>query len=129
MTFKLIIPTKEERNTAFGAFIRPSVTESIHTNQERETTMSKNSKKSQKHTRASTTEETPGEAFSRLATGRTNKAVKAISLIAQLTGTAYKSTGVQQRAILEALQASLDLVKDTFEGKAKAGDKFRLPSG
>ncbi len=89
-------------------------------------------KKATKHTRGTAgavREETPADAFHRLAQGRTNKAVKAISLIAQLTGSAYESSDVQRRAIVEALQASLDVVKDTFEGKAKASDKFRLPSG
>jgi len=80
--------------------------------------------------RPSTTakDETPSEAFIRLAQGRTNKACKAISLIAQLDGSAYERTEVQARAICEALQASVDLVKDTFAGKSKASDKFRLPS-
>jgi len=44
--------------------------------------------------------ETPAQAFVRLAQGRTNKAVKAISLIAQLTGSAYESTDVQKRLYL-----------------------------
>ena len=72
--------------------------------------------------------ETPAQAFVRLAQGRTNKAVKAISLIAQLTGSAYESTDVQKRAILTALEASVEQVKDTFAGTAKASDSFKLPS-
>lgn len=91
--------------------------------------MAKTGKKVSKHTTAATTDETPAQAFHRLGQGRTNKAVKAISLIAQLTGSAYESGDVQRRAIVEALQAAVDIVKDTFEGKAKASDKFRLPSG
>lgn len=71
--------------------------------------------------------ETPADAFQRLATGRTNKAVKAISLIAQLTGSAYESTAVEQRAIVTALQAAVEQVKETFEGKAKSSDTFKLP--
>jgi len=71
--------------------------------------------------------ETPKEAFARLASGRTNKAVKAISLIAQLTGTAYESTETQQRAIVAALQASVEQVKEVFAGKAKSSDSFKLP--
>ncbi len=73
-------------------------------------------------------DETPKQAFSRLAQGRTNKAVKSISLIAQLTGTAYESTEVQQRAIVTALEASVDQVKEVFAGKAKSSDSFKLPS-
>lgn len=91
--------------------------------------MAKNSKKVSKHTTAAAKTETPAECFHRLAQGRTNKAVKAIGLIGQLTGSAYESTDVQQRAIVTALQAAVDFVKDTFEGKVKASDKFRLPSG
>jgi len=71
--------------------------------------------------------ETPSEAFARLATGRTNKAVKAISLIAQLSGSAYESTDVQKRAILTALEAATEQVKEVFAGTAKASDSFTLP--
>jgi len=72
--------------------------------------------------------ETPMQAFIRLAQGRTNKAVKAISLIGQLTGTAYESTDVQQRAIVTALEAAVEQVKEVFAGKAKSSDSFKLPS-
>jgi len=72
--------------------------------------------------------ETPTEAFVRLAQGRTNKAVKSISLIAQLTGSAYESTETQQRAIITALEASVEQVKDVFAGNAKSSDSFKLPS-
>ena len=88
---------------------------------------SKNHKKSSKKAESNQAE-TPAESFCRLAQGRTNKAVKAISLIAQLTGTAYVSTDVQRRAVVAALQSAIDQVQDTFEGKTKASDSFRLPS-
>jgi len=89
-------------------------------------TMAKTSKKSSR--RAQPPEnETPAEAFVRLATGRTNKAVKSISLIAQLTGTAYESTDVQKRAILTALEAAVEQVKEVFAGTAKSSDSFKLP--
>jgi len=88
--------------------------------------MAKTSKKANR--RAATPEnETPSEAFVRLATGRTNKAVKAISLIAQLTGTAYESTDVQKRAIVTALEAATEQVKEVFAGTAKSSDSFKLP--
>ena len=77
---------------------------------------------------AAPTDETPLQAFTRLATGRTNKAVKAISLIAQLTGSAYESTDVQKRAIVTALEASIEQVKEVFAGTAKSSDSFKLPS-
>lgn len=91
--------------------------------------MSKANRKSAKHTVSAARDETPAETFHRLAQGRTNKAVKSIGLIGQLTGSSYESTEIQRRAIIEALQAALDFVKDTFEGKAKSSDKFRLPAG
>lgn len=75
-----------------------------------------------------TTEETPAQAFHRLAQGRTNKACKSITLIAQLTGSAYESTDVQRRAIVEALKAAVEVVANVFEGKGKASDKFQLPA-
>ena len=72
-------------------------------------------------------DETPAGAFKRLATGRVNKALKSIGLIAQLTGTAYESTDVEKRAIVTALKASVEQVEQTFAGTAKASDKFKLP--
>jgi len=105
--------------TCLGAFIVACLTENT-------TMAAKTSKKSSR--RATPPEnETPKEAFARLASGRTNKAVKAISLIAQLTGTAYESTETQQRAIVAALQASVEQVKEVFAGKAKSSDSFKLP--
>ena len=91
-----------------------------------ETMATKGTKKSSR--RAQPPEnETPLQAFKRLASGRTNKAVKAISLIAQLTGAAYESTETQQRAIVTALEASVEQVKEVFAGKAKSSDSFKLP--
>jgi len=90
-------------------------------------TMAKTSKKAVRRAQPPE-DETPAQAFTRLATGRTNKAVKSISLIAQLTGSAYESTEVQQRAIVTALEASVEQVKEVFAGKAKSSDSFKLPS-
>jgi len=89
-------------------------------------TMAKTSKKATRRARPPA-DETPEQAFKRLASGRTNKAVKAISLIAQLTGSAYESNEVQQRAIVTALEASVEQVKEVFAGKAKSSDSFKLP--
>jgi len=91
-------------------------------------TMAKKTSKKNRGNGTTSTAETPAQAFCRLAQGRTNKAVKAISLLAQLTGSAYESTETQKRAIIVALQASVEQVKLTFDGKAKASDSFRLPS-
>lgn len=73
-------------------------------------------------------EETKLETFSRLATGRTNKAIKAIALIAQLTGSAYESSDESRKAIVLALKTSVQHVEDSFDGKTKASDGFKLPS-
>ncbi len=89
-------------------------------------TMAKTGKKSNRRS-AAPADETPAQAFTRLAQGRTNKAIKAISLIAQLTGTAYESTEVAQRAIVTALEASVEQVKEVFAGKSKSSDTFKLP--
>lgn len=90
--------------------------------------MAKKKSSSQTGRQAAAKEETPAEAFHRLASGRTNKACKSITLIAQLTGSAYESTDVQRRAIVEALKAAVDVVEGVFAGKAKASDSFQLPS-
>lgn len=90
-------------------------------------TMAKHRKQSSSNQSQGSKEETPAEAFYRLAQGRTNKACKSIALIGQLTGPAYESTDVQKAAIIGALQASLDVLKDIFDGKSKASDSFKLP--
>ncbi len=94
---------------------------------ENSTMAAKISKKSIRRS-APPADETPAEAFSRLATGRTYKAVKSIGLIAQLTGSAYESTDVQKRAIVTALEASVEQVKEVFAGTAKSSDSFKLPN-
>jgi len=73
-------------------------------------------------------DETKAEVFGRLAESRTNKACKAISLLAQLTGSNYESTSVQKAAIITALKASIENVENVFAGKGKASDSFKLPS-
>ena len=111
-------------NKLVGAFLAAYIVACLT---ESKTMAAKSSKKANR--RAATPEnETPAQAFVRLATGRTNKAVKAISLIAQLTGTAYESTDVQKRAIVTALEAATEQVKEVFAGTAKSSDSFKLPS-
>jgi len=92
-----------------------------------DTMATKTSKK--KSTRVTPPEnETPQQAFKRLATGRTNKALKSIALIAQLTGSAYESSDVEKRAIVQALTAAVEQVREVFAGKAKSSDSFKLPN-
>ena len=71
--------------------------------------------------------ETPAQAFQRLAVKRTNKAVKTMNMICGLTGAAYVSTDTEKNAIITALQAAVDTVKDSFAGKGKDAGGFSLP--
>jgi len=90
------------------------------------TTMGKTNKK--KSSRVTPPEnESPAQAFKRLATGRTNKALKSIALIAQLTGSAYESSDTEKRAIVQALTAAVEQVSEVFAGKSKSSDSFKLP--
>jgi len=90
-------------------------------------TMAKNAKKTTKKAGGPPPNETPEQAFRRLANKRTNKAVATMNLICGLTGSAYASTETQQNAIVVALQAAVDSVKDAFAGKGKAAGGFDLP--
>ncbi len=71
--------------------------------------------------------ETPEQAFRRLATKRTNKAVHTMSMICGLTGSAYVSSDADKNAIVLALQVAVDGVKDAFAGNAKEAGGFSLP--
>ena len=71
--------------------------------------------------------ETPEQAFRRLATKRTNKAVKTMNMICGLTGSAYVSSETEKNAILTALQAAVDTVKEAFAGNSKDAGGFSLP--
>jgi len=91
-------------------------------------TMAKKTSKRSVSTTNAASSETPAQTFRRLATSRTNKAIKSILLVGQLSGSSYESTDVECRAIVLGMQAALDQVKDCFEGKVKVSDSFKLPS-
>ncbi len=74
-----------------------------------------------------TPNETPEQAFRRLATKRTNKAVKTMNMICGLTGSAYVSSEADKNAIVLALQVAVDTVRDSFAGNAKEAGGFALP--
>ncbi|KKN09380.1 hypothetical protein LCGC14_1047310 [marine sediment metagenome] len=90
--------------------------------------MAKNAKKTGKKSGGTPPNETPEQAFRRLATKRTNKAVHTMSMICGLTGSAYVSSDVDKNAIVLALQVAVDAVKDAFAGKAKDAGGFSLPN-
>ena len=73
-------------------------------------------------------DETSSQAFRRLAHKRTNKAVKTMNMICGLTGSAYAATDTEKAAIVVALQAAVDGVKDAFAGKCKDAGGFSLPT-
>jgi len=89
--------------------------------------MAKTGKKTSKKTGGPPPNETPAQAFQRLAVKRTNKAVKTMNMICGLTGSAYVSTETEKNAIVTALQAAVDTVKDAFAGKGKDAGGFSLP--
>lgn len=68
------------------------------------------------------TNETPVTRFSRVASLRTNNALKQIRNLAKCTGTSYKSTPEQQKKIISALRAELNYLEAVFAGK-EAGEK------
>ena len=89
--------------------------------------MAKQGKKVTKKAGGPPANETPEQAFRRLANKRTKKAVKIMNMICGLTGSAYASTETQQNAIVAALQAEVDNVKQSFAGNSKDVGGFELP--
>jgi hypothetical protein len=89
--------------------------------------MAKKTSKKAERSSAATPEETPAEKFKRLAKGRVDTANKQIALLAAMTGTAYESTDVERRAIVESLKASVDGLEKVYTGKAKKAGGFSFP--
>lgn len=59
--------------------------------------------------------------FARLATARTNKSLKAISLLKNLSNTAlYEFTPEQVKIIVDSLQAELNEVQEAFQPKEQS---------
>lgn len=118
---------RQTHSTAYYGLLGVFLAAYILTESKEITTMAKANSKKASRRQKPPENETPAQAFTRLAQGRTNKAIKAISLIAQLTGSAYESSEIAQRAIVTALEASVEQVKEVFAGKAKSSDSFKLP--
>lgn len=65
--------------------------------------------------------ETPEARFVRIANRRVQKALDALDLVGNLTGSAYKSTKEQRGKIVSALNKAVSDVAETLEsGKTKA---------
>lgn len=70
--------------------------------------------------------ETKAQKFSRLATKRVTKALKAVGNIGNLSGAGYESTAEQRAKIVTALQEAVDGVKSRLEGTKAAGATFTV---
>lgn len=67
------------------------------------------------------------ENFKRIAEARTNKILKSISLLGNLSNKSYyEYTDEQIEAIFEAIQEELNIQKDKFTEKNQSKKKFRL---
>lgn len=67
------------------------------------------------------------ENFKRIAESRTNKIIKGISLLGNLSnGSYYEYTEDQVNAIFDAIQEELDTQKEKFYEKNSSRKKFRL---
>lgn len=62
-------------------------------------------------------DETPVNRFRRLAKARTNRAIKVIGHVGNLSGTGYESTKAQQDIIFTALRNAIDTAETRFNIK------------
>lgn len=70
--------------------------------------------------------ETKSAKFSRLASKRVSKALKAVSNIGNLSGAGYESTPEQRTKIVKALTEAVDSVKTRLEGVKAQGATFSV---
>lgn len=70
--------------------------------------------------------ETPRDRFTRLATARTNKAIKAIASIGKLNGKNYAHTGEDVKKIEAAITSALESATVRLAGKSEAAEAFKL---
>jgi len=68
------------------------------------------------------------DAFARVVGPRVTKAVKAIELVGSCATKAYTYNIGQTDAIVSALQAAVNNVKDRYAGKAGSDGGFKLPN-
>lgn len=70
--------------------------------------------------------ESKADKFSRLASKRVTKALKAIANIGNLSGGGYERTNEQVKKITDALTAAVNAVKARFEGQVKKDETFSV---
>lgn len=85
-----------------------------------------NEKKQRKPRQPAPKDETPAQRFTRLATMRTNKAIKAIAGLSKLSGHWYERTDAQTGKIIAALRDEVAKVERAFAGKSGQGGGFSL---
>lgn len=71
-------------------------------------------------------QESKADKFKRLATMRTNNALKAMNGLGKLASSSYEYTPEQVEKIFQALQKTLDNAKDKFTKKAEEEEEFTL---
>lgn len=76
--------------------------------------------------RAEGEKESPEERFRRLASLRTQNALKRIKLVGNLSGSGYKYTDEQVAKILSALRSAVDEVEARFRKQEKKEAEFTL---
>ena len=70
--------------------------------------------------------ETPAQAFVRVVEPRVGKAIKAISLVGSVVGSAYKAKDEQHAQIVTALKEAVERVEQRFAGKGDKASGFKL---
>ena len=70
--------------------------------------------------------ETKNEKFKRVVIPRVNKALKAIELVGNQSGSAYAYTEKDVSVIIDALHDAVIAVESRYKGKGKADAGFRL---
>jgi len=80
----------------------------------------------QKEEKANATKAKKQENFKRIAEKRTNKAIKAIMLIGNLSGSNYTSDEEQVKKVIDALNGAVSVVAKSFEKTEKVTIEFNL---
>lgn len=70
--------------------------------------------------------ESKADRFRRLANMRVPKALKAITVIGNLSGSGYESTKEQREAITSALGKAVESLKQKLDGIAPATEQFKI---
>ena len=91
-------------------------------------TMAKETRKPLTDDEKAKKEQEKKQRFVKLATLRVKKAIKAIQLLSNCTGSGYSSTPEQKKAVVEAICTATSNMVDKYEGTVEEGILFELPS-